>query len=80
MNPGMAPNMMMPGGGMQQPFPNPNMGMQGAPMPTDIDSRISKLERQLGRLETRVSKLEGDGGPGVTINDTDYSYNSMYMV
>ncbi len=57
--------------------PNPNMGMG---MPVDLDSRFSKIERQINRLETRVNKLEGDTGIA-TYPENDYNYsNSMYMV
>jgi len=67
---------------------NQNMGGWGnmpgtghMPMPTDIDSRIAKLERQIGRLETRVSKLEGEYQPGMNIPSEYENYsNSMYMV
>ena len=75
---GMNPNMGMPGGQMPNQYPG---GMQGQmPMPTDIDARISKLERQINRLDTRISKLEGDTGVAPMI-ENDFNFNnSMYMV
>ena len=84
------PNMMMPGGGMQPADPmhqmvgwmhNPGHHNPGhMPMPNDIDSRIAKLERALNRLETRVSKLEGEYQNPMPL-ENDYSFNnSMYMV
>lgn len=61
---------------------NQNMGpgMSQSNIPADIDSRLAKIERQINRLETRISKLEGDTGISTfPENDTNYS-NSMYMV
>jgi len=76
----MGPNMMMPGGGMQPGGMPSGMGnMPGMPMPTDIDARIAKLERAINRLETRVSKLEGEAGSYYPEHDFNQS-NSMYMV
>ena len=81
----MMPNMMMPnqafsanssfysGPGMNY---NPNMNNN---MYSDIDSRLSKIERQLNRLETRISHLEGDN-PNTNINIDEYNSNPMYMV
>lgn len=84
---GMNPNMMMPGGnmpnvnypgGMPGGMPGGVPGQMPNPMPTDVEARIAKLERSLNRLETRVSKLEGET---VQAYDSDYNYNnSMYMV
>ena len=46
-------------------------------MYTDIDSRLSKLERRVSRVEARLNNLEGDG----SMNYGDgYSSNNMYMV
>jgi len=75
---GMNPNMGMPGGNMQYPYPGGHPG--GMPMPTDVDARISKIERQLNRLETRISKLEGDTG-AAPMMENDFNFNnSMYMI
>lgn len=68
MNPGMMnPNMMNPG------MPNPNMiggnpmnpSMMGGPfmeqnnfINTDLENRFSKIERQIKRLDARISRLE----------------------
>ena len=80
MNQNFAPNMMIPGVGAPYPGGGQPTG-PAAPMPTDIDSRIAKLERAINRLETRVSKLEGDYPNATPLNETDYAYNnSMYMV
>jgi len=76
---GMNPNMgMQQGGPMPSGFPGSPPG--GMPMPTDVDARISKLERQLNRLDTRISKLEGDSGVAPMI-ENDFNFNnSMYMI
>ena len=54
---------------------NPNMY-------SDIDSRLSKIERSINRLETRVSRLEGNpkNNSNITIDEFDYNSNPMYMV
>ena len=54
-------------------------GSHHTPMPTDIDSRIAKLERTVNRLETRISKLEGDTHGSHHEHDAHFN-NSMYMV
>ena len=68
------PNMM--------PNPNPifsaNSSVYSGPMNpnmySDLDSRLSKIERTLNRLETRINNLEN----GTSI--TESYNNSMYMV
>ncbi len=81
---GMGPNMAMP--------MNPNMGMQpnaNTPMPnmalgqnninySDIESRLAKMERQINRLEHRVSKLETNNT--LSTEDFESNVNNMYMV
>ena len=91
MNPNMGgQNMMMPGAPGQissnanfyaGPPLSSNLNTGGmANVPADLDSRLSKIERQINRLETRVNKLEGDTG-GATYPENDYNYSdSMYMV
>ena len=80
---GNMPNMMMP----NQTFsanssfysgPNmmPNMNNN---MYSDIDSRLSKIERQIVRLENRISRLEGDNQTNINIDEYNAS-NPMYMV
>ena len=69
---------------------NPNMAMAGgAPYQTasnyfyqgnDIESRIAKIERQLNRLDYRISKLENTGS---TITNEEFETNNntnMYML
>ena len=51
----------------------------------EIESRISKIERQINRLESRINRLEGDfptnfNNHNSSIDDTNYSNSSMYMV
>lgn len=58
--------------------PTPNYGNNvSTNMYSDIDARMAKIERELNRLETRVSRLEGDNKS--TIDDINISSN-MYMV
>ncbi len=92
---GMSPGLGMPMQGGMQGMPmqggphhvaansnfyaGPGMEHQHM-MPTDIDSRLSKMERKINRLEMRVNKLEGDT-TSMPFTENDYNYsNSMYMV
>lgn len=46
----------------------------------NLEARLSKIERELQRLDTRITKLES-GSAGTNISNTDYNFaNSMYMV
>ena len=69
----------------QQTMPAmPNMNMNTMPQnynqDYDIDSRLSKIERELNRLDARLSKLESATMVPQT-NNTDFNFaNSMYMV
>jgi hypothetical protein len=78
MNTGMAPNMMVPNQGVSA---NSNFyaGPMNPNMYTDIDSRLAKIERELNRLDVRVSRLEGSTTSNIPDN-SNYSSNSMYMV
>lgn len=70
----MPQNMNMP---PQQPMMN--MPQNQSYIDSDLESRVSKLERENKVLESRISKLE-NSLPKVT-NNTDYNFaNSMYMV
>jgi hypothetical protein len=78
----MNPNMYQNPYAAQQ---MPNNGM--APMPinntasanTEYDSRLSKIERQINRMEVRLSKLESLSGNIGTIDDS-INNSSMYMI
>ena len=75
-NPGIPQNM--PGYQMPNNQPFYNQMPQNQQIPNyneDIDSRIAKLERQINRLDARLSKLES---ASKIVND-DMS-SSMYMV
>ncbi len=56
--------------------PNPNA------MPNyndnDLESRLAKIERQINRLDHRLSKLETTGG--TIIDDYDTNTTNMYML
>lgn len=55
----------------------PNMSMQGV-APTDLESRLAKIERQMTRLEHRIAKLESSN---TYINeDFESTTNNMYML
>ena len=64
-------------------MPNyPNMQMPNQMMPTnfnmqDIEERLAKIERQITRLDKRISKIESS-----TISTDDFETNSsnMYML
>lgn len=64
----------MPGGAM----PNMNQMNQGAnDYMSDLESRLAKIERQINRLDARISKLESKGV--VTTENFDNTTN-MYML
>ena len=74
----MQPNMMMP----NQTFAA-NSSLYAGPMPnanmySDIDARLSKIERELKRLEARINHLEGDNQTNINIDE--YNSNPMYML
>ncbi len=46
---------------------------------TEIEARLAKIERQISRLDTRLTKLESEMNTSYGTN-TDYNSNSMYMV
>jgi len=51
----------------------------------ELESRLSKIERQINRLEARINRLEGDApinynNHNNSIDDSNYSNSSMYMV
>ena len=58
-------------------YPNTNMMPNQNYISSDLESRLAKMERQINRLETRVSKLESQ--PTYQVDDYDHQTN-MYMV
>ncbi len=54
---------------------NSMMYSGNVPLNNDLNERLAKLERQINRLDHRLSKLEGS-----TINNLDESTNNMYML
>lgn len=44
----------------------------------DIDNRLAKIERQINRLDSRVTKLENAANMNIESNDPNYS--NMYMI
>jgi hypothetical protein len=61
---------------------NSNMNMQGQTNNTYIDEydqRITKLERQIRRIDQRLRKLENAGTATIEEEINDYS-NNLYMI
>ena len=42
---------------------------------SDINERVSKIERSINRLDKRISKLEG-----TSVTNDDIESNNMYMI
>lgn len=64
-------------------YPNPNMNNINYNMDysNDLDARISKIEREIQRLDTRISNIENKLLTKEPTTSTDYNFaNSMYMV
>lgn len=51
---------------------------QGEYSPTDIENRLAKIERQINRLDHRLSKLESTSN--TIIDDYDTNTTNMYML
>ncbi len=47
------------------------------PYNNDINERLAKIERQLNRLDHRLSKLESNS---ISSNDFESTSNNMYML
>ena len=60
----------------QGPVPNNYNTMNGG---SDIESRFAKIERQLNRLDYRLSKLENANNV-VSSEDIDINNSNMYML
>lgn len=64
------------------PNPNANMNMNNGSYDTsysELDNRLAKIERQINRLDSRITRLENTGNVTNNITESNYS-NSMYMV
>lgn len=57
-------------------YAGPNPGMNQYTNSSDLESRLAKIERQLNRLDHRISKLEAND---YTIDEIDNTTN-MYML
>ena len=58
--------------------PNPMMQQQGLMPESDIENRLAKIERQINRLDHRISKLESQ--TNTVIDDYDTNTTNMYML
>ena len=58
-------------------YAGPNPGVNQYTSSSDIDSRLAKIERQLNRLEHRISKLEAKD---YTIDEIESNSTNMYML
>ena len=82
-NMGMNPNMGMP----NMPFQSANSYFyQGPTNPynyntqdNDLESRLAKIERQINRMDHRISKLESNLNI-YTTDDYESNTTNMYMV
>lgn len=64
----------------QSGFYTGNMPMQNNMVyPDDLNSRIAKLERQVNRLDHRITALE-QNNTSYSTDDKDTTINNMYMV
>jgi len=81
MNMGGAPYQTASNYFYQGPVPNNNYntGNQLGGSTIDIESRFAKIERQLNRLDYRLSKLENNNNV-VTSEDFDINNSNMYML
>lgn len=61
----------------QGPVPNNNYNTNGPS--TDIESRFAKIERQLNRIDYRLSKLENNSNI-ISSEDIDVNNSNMYML
>ncbi len=62
----------------QGPNPTPN-NYNTDNMSNDIESRLAKIERQLNRMDYRLSKLENNGNV-ITADDIETNTTNMYML
>lgn len=76
MNPQMAPYQASSNYFYQGPVPNNYNTYQGS---NDIESRLAKIERQINRIDYRISKLENANNI-VTSDDFDTNNSNMYMI
>jgi len=66
----------------QGPFPDPNAlpnNYNTLNSGNDIESRLAKIERQLNRIDYRLTKLENANNI-VTSDDFDTNSSNMYML
>jgi len=69
--PGIQPNYNMPNPQMQ------NFNQQNPTDYSEIEARLSKIERNLNRIDARITKLENQNFYSI---DDNLDSNNMYMV
>ena len=60
-------------------MPMPAQYNQPADYTSELESRLAKIERQINRLDTRVSRLESESSTNLS-GTNEYTTNNMYMV
>ena len=79
-NPNMNPPMQEASSYFYQGGPiNPMNNYNTYNSNNDIESRLAKIERQLNRIDYRVTKLENNSNI-ITSEDFDTSNSNMYML
>lgn len=76
MNPQMAPYQASSNYFYQGPIPN-NYNTNG--INNDIESRLAKIERQINRMDYRLSKLENTNNI-ISSDEYDGTNSNMYML
>lgn len=76
MNPQMAPYQASSNYFYQGPMPN---NYNTSTMNNDIESRLAKIERQINRMDYRLSKLENANNINSS-DDYDVTNSNMYML
>ena len=77
MNQGYAPYQASQASQSFYAGPTPTQNYQDSNY-SELDNRLAKIERQINRLDSRITRLE-NGNLGMIEKDTNFS-SSMYMV
>ena len=80
LNNGQAPFQSASNYFYQGPMPNNNIPNNYNINNNDLESRLAKIERQINRLDYRVSKLENNNVSSSLDDNFNNSNTNMYMV